>query len=221
MLSTFAVQKTHIHFGRQRGGIKLFNHFYRCAGISRQGQQVDIAAVNQTEGNGAVAQAVKRAVVAMRPLFKVQVFQYPVEAPTHNIQNQPTVFDFRKKHIVVRSGVTLCFLVFQDMFEKWNGGCQTDSGRFMAFHLGHGQAQVVVVAVDDFNVLVLQLPNIARSHEGVNHEAYEPIDFHRHLVVGAAHPRPFAFAPVGEGLALQFFGFAQNGFVLGDGKAAA
>ena len=96
VLSTFAVQKTHIHFGRQRGGIKLFNHFYRCAGISRQGQQVDIAAVNQTEGNGAVAQAVKRAVVAMRPLFKVQVFQYPVEAPTHNIQNQPTVFDFRK-----------------------------------------------------------------------------------------------------------------------------
>ena len=91
----------------------------------------------------------------------------------------------------------------------------------MAFHLGHGQAQVVVIAVDDFNVLVFQLPHIARSHEGVNHEAYEPIDFHRHLVVGAAHPCPFAFAPVGEGLALQFFGFAQNGFVFGHGKAAA
>ena len=35
-----------------------------------------------------MAQAVEGSVVAMRALFEVKVFQYPVEAPTHNIQNQ-------------------------------------------------------------------------------------------------------------------------------------
>ena len=70
-------------------------------------------------------------------------------------------------------------------------------------------------------MLVFQLTNIPWSHEGIDHKADKPIDFNRHLVVGAAHPRPFAFAPVGEGVALQFFGFAQNSFVFGDGKASA
>ena len=107
---------------------KLFNHFYRCAGISSQGQQVDIAAVNQSESDGTVAQAVKRAVVAMWALLEVQVFQYPIETPTDDIQHQASVVHFRKKHMVVRCTITLCFLVFQDMFEKWNGGCQANGG---------------------------------------------------------------------------------------------
>ena len=107
------------------------------------------------------------------------------------------------------------------MFEQRNSLSQADSGRFMAFDFWHGQAQVVVVAVDDFDMLVFQLTNIPWSHEGIDHEADKPIDFNRHLVVGAAHPCPFAFAPVGEGLALQFFRFAQNGFVFGHGKATA
>jgi hypothetical protein len=46
-------------------------------------------------------------------------------------------------------------LVVQNMFEQWNRRRQTDCGRFVALHLRHGQAQVVVVAADDFDVLVL------------------------------------------------------------------
>ena len=66
---SLAVQQTDVHLGGQSGRIKLLDHLYRSARISRQRQQIDIAAEDQTKRDGRVPQAVKTAVCAMRSSF--------------------------------------------------------------------------------------------------------------------------------------------------------
>ena len=67
-----AVQQLNIHFCRQGGGVKLFDHLYRGASVTSKGEQIDVATKYQPEGNGGMAQAVKAAVCAMRPFFQPQ-----------------------------------------------------------------------------------------------------------------------------------------------------
>ena len=55
----------------------------------------------------------------------------------------------------------------------------------------------------------------------IDHEANQPIDFVRHLVIVALDPSAFAFAPIGKSVAAQLFGLAQNRAVLGDGEFSA
>lgn len=74
-----AVQQTDIHLRRQGGGVKLLDHFHRCARIARQRQQIYVAAKDQTEGDGGVAQAVKTAVRAVRPGLDAQRVHDPVK----------------------------------------------------------------------------------------------------------------------------------------------
>ena len=86
------MQQRDVHLSRQRAGIKLINHFHRGSGVSRQRQQVDIAAINQSKRNGRMAQAIQRAVGAVWPRFDTELLQDPVERPAHDVQHQPRNF---------------------------------------------------------------------------------------------------------------------------------
>ena len=50
-----AVQQTDIHLRRQGGGVKLLDHFHRCARIARQRQQIYVAAKDQSKRDGRVS----------------------------------------------------------------------------------------------------------------------------------------------------------------------
>ena len=72
LVTSFAVQQTDVHFRRQRRGIKLFDHLHRGTGVTRQGEQIDVAAKYQPKSDGRVSEAVKTAVCAVRPGFDAQ-----------------------------------------------------------------------------------------------------------------------------------------------------
>ena len=79
LVTSFAMQQTDVHFRRQRRGIKLFDHLHRGTGVTRQGEQIDVAAKYQPKSDGRVSQAVKTAVCPMWTGLDAHRIQNPVE----------------------------------------------------------------------------------------------------------------------------------------------
>ena len=75
-----ALQHADIHLASQGGGVKFFDHVHRSAGVARQGEHVDALAVEQSECDGGMAQAIKRERLAMRVAkAKARFSQHPFE----------------------------------------------------------------------------------------------------------------------------------------------
>ena len=91
----------------------------------------------------------------------------------------------------------------------------------MTLDLGQIEAQIIALALDDFNVSVLDLPNIAGSDKGVHHEANQPIHLNWHLVKSALDPHLAIGHPVGIHHRAQLLGLSQNRLVLAHREGAS
>ncbi len=140
------MQQTDVHFSRQRGRIKLLDHFHRCACIACQREQIDVAAKYQAKRDGGVSQAVKTAVSTVRARFEPQRIQNPIEQPADGVEaTQPVVF-FREKHIVIRFAKPFGGLVCQQRFVHTHCLRQADRGCFVTLDFGRCQTQVSTLA---------------------------------------------------------------------------
>ena len=208
------MQQLDVHFGRQGGGVELLDHFHRGTGVAGQCQQVDVAAEDEAEGDGGVAQAVKAAVRAMRPGLQTQGIHDPVEQPADGVEGAQTVFFFRKKHIVLGAAKALRGVVFQHGFVHVHRLRQADRGRFVPLDLRWCEPQVVELAGDDFDVFVFQLSNVAGAQKRVDHEADQPVHLQGHAAVQRLDVKPGVGLVPHKYMLAQHLGLAQHGGVL-------
>jgi hypothetical protein len=68
--------------------------------------------------------------------------------------------------------------MFQHGFVNVHRLRQADRGCFVALDFGRCEPQVIELARNDFNMLVFQLPYVARAQKRVDHESNEPIHIH-------------------------------------------
>ncbi len=98
LLTPLAMQQSDVHLCRHRAGVKLVNHFYRSSRISGQSEQIDAAAINQTESDSGMPQAVQGAICTVWASLDTQILQYPIERPACDVDLEARTRPIFNKH---------------------------------------------------------------------------------------------------------------------------
>lgn len=154
----------------QLARVEALDHLYGCAGIAGKRQQVDLVAIEQSEHDAGMPQAVDRAGFALRPGLEAQVVKQIVELvlkfpqrgiPVAILGHENVVLWLRKTHFRVGQ---FQLLVHSDCF-----GHRHD-WRIFSLALWQRQAQVDLFRTHNFYMLVLHIFQVSWSNKAIDHE---------------------------------------------------